>query len=118
MQPNTKLDQEPNPFEQSFSGAATTDEQQQEKKENRPTLPPVASITTPSANNPVIGGGLLPKEVSNQFTWDTLRTGPLSPSMLQGPANPDDYYGNNNKSKQNGTNFGSNSYLRSSYPGK
>jgi hypothetical protein len=42
----------------------------------------------------------------------------LSPSMLQGPANPDDYYGNNNKSKQNGTNFGSNSYLRSSYPGK
>lgn len=95
---STKLDQEPNPFEQSFSGVAAED-----KVKDKLKLPPVASITSPSpvlnssANNNnntsnVIGGGILPKEVSNQFTWDTLRTGPLSPSMLQGPANPDDYY--------------------------
>lgn len=95
---STKLDQEPNPFEQSFSGVAAED-----KVKDKLKLPPVASITSPSpvlnssanSNNNtsnVIGGGILPKEVSNQFTWDTLRTGPLSPSMLQGPANPDDYY--------------------------
>jgi len=30
--------------------------------------------------------------VSDQFNWDTLRTGPLSPSMLQGPAHRDEYY--------------------------
>lgn len=95
---STKLDQEPNPFEQSFSGVTAED-----KIKDKLKLPPVASITSPSPvlnsssnnnNNPsnVIGGGILPKEVSNQFTWDTLRTGPLSPSMLQGPANPDDYY--------------------------
>ncbi|CEP12080.1 hypothetical protein [Parasitella parasitica] len=94
---STKLDQEPNPFEQSFSGVTAED-----KVKDKLKLPPVASITSPSpvlsssSNNNstsnVIGGGILPKEVSNQFTWDTLRTGPLSPSMLQGPANPDDYY--------------------------
>lgn len=98
---STKLDQEPNPFEQSFSDVAAED-----KVKDKLKLPPVASITSPSpvlassSNNNnnnnntsnVIGGGILPKEVSNQFTWDTLRTGPLSPSMLQGPANPDEYY--------------------------
>lgn len=88
---STKLDQEPNPFEQSFSGAAAD-----EKSPTIVKLPPVASITSPvvkpSSVVPVIGGGILPKEVSNQFNWDTLRTGPLSPSMLQGPANPEEYY--------------------------
>jgi hypothetical protein len=95
---STKLDQEPNPFEQSFSGVAVDD-----KLKDKLKLPPVASITSPApvmnnltnnhANNTaVIGGGILPKEVTSQFAWDTLRTGPLSPSMLQGPANPDDYY--------------------------
>lgn len=87
---STKLDQEPNPFEQSFSGASVED------KASAIKLPPVASITSPAVKaasvTPVIGGGILPKEVSNQFNWDTLRTGPLSPSMLQGPANPEDYY--------------------------
>jgi hypothetical protein len=93
---SAKLDQEPNPFEQSFSGVQLTDK---DKKESKLTLPPVASITSTStkpvvapAVNPIIGGGILPKEVTNQFTWDSLRTGPLSPSMLQGPANPDEYY--------------------------
>ncbi|KAI9270901.1 hypothetical protein EDC94DRAFT_512212 [Helicostylum pulchrum] len=87
---STKLDQEPNPFEQSFSGVSVED------KASSIKLPPVASITSPAVKaasvTPVIGGGILPKEVSNQFNWDTLRTGPLSPSMLQGPANPEDYY--------------------------
>ncbi|KAG2233318.1 hypothetical protein BDF21DRAFT_368756 [Thamnidium elegans] len=87
---STKLDQEPNPFEQSFSGASVED------KANSIKLPPVASITSPAVKAasvvPVIGGGILPKEVSNQFNWDTLRTGPLSPSMLQGPAKTEEYY--------------------------
>ncbi|KAI7906778.1 uncharacterized protein BX663DRAFT_497557 [Cokeromyces recurvatus] len=104
---SAKLDQEPNPFEQSFSGAAVIDDKEKLK------LPPVASITSPShlknttttasavtaaaattttTTDNMIGGGILPKEVANQFTWDTLRTGPLSPSMLQGPANPNEYY--------------------------
>lgn len=105
---SSKLDQEPNPFEQSFSGAtaaaaacnsssSTSSTQKEYPKEksnqpetpNKPVLPPVASITSPAA--PLIGGGLLPKEVANQFQWDTLRTGPLSPSMLQGPAKPDNF---------------------------
>ncbi|CAO3697821.1 unnamed protein product [Rhizopus stolonifer] len=92
---SAKLDQEPNPFEQSFSGAQMSEK---DKKENKLTLPPVASITSPAmpmaapAGNPIIGGGVLPKEVTNQFTWDSLRTGPLSPSMLQGPAHPDEHY--------------------------
>ncbi|KAG1051367.1 hypothetical protein G6F43_006418 [Rhizopus delemar] len=99
---SAKLDQEPNPFEQSFSGV-----QIKEKKESKLTLPPVASITSPNVmpvdntnNNPIIGGGILPKEVTNQFTWDSLRTGPLSPSMLQGPANPDEYYSMKPKMQQ------------------
>ncbi|KAI7866606.1 hypothetical protein BDF14DRAFT_1810649 [Spinellus fusiger] len=80
---SSKLDQEPNPFEQSFSGAA------EKKDKEKPMLPPVASMTSPAVS--LIGGGVLPKEVTNQFTWDTLRTGPLSPSMLQGPTEPDEF---------------------------
>ncbi|ORE01709.1 hypothetical protein BCV72DRAFT_67849 [Rhizopus microsporus var. microsporus] len=105
---SAKLDQEPNPFEQSFSGAQLSDK---EKKEAKLTLPPVASITSPSpvmpistsAVNPIIGGGILPKEVTSQFAWDSLRTGPLSPSMLQGPANPDAYYAMKPKSNSTAT---------------
>ncbi|KAI7882680.1 hypothetical protein K492DRAFT_57953 [Lichtheimia hyalospora FSU 10163] len=58
---SSKLDQEPNPFEQSFSGVTAT---------TKPVLPPVSSITSPAP---------LQHEVN------TLRTGPLSPSMLPGP---------------------------------
>lgn len=108
LNPSAKLDQEPNPFEQSFSGAQLSDK---EKKEAKLTLPPVASITSPSsvmpistsAVNPIIGGGILPKEVTSQFAWDSLRTGPLSPSMLQGPANPDAYYAMKPKSNSTTT---------------
>lgn len=119
---STKLDQEPNPFEQSFSGAAVDD-----KLKDKLKLPPVASITSPSpvmnnvsnnhANNTaVIGGGILPKEVTSQFTWDTLRTGPLSPSMLQGPANPEDYYASNMIHNKPNSQLGPGSYsARSSF---
>jgi hypothetical protein len=119
---STKLDQEPNPFEQSFSGAAVDD-----KLKDKLKLPPVASITSPSpvmnnltnnhANNTaVIGGGILPKEVTSQFTWDTLRTGPLSPSMLQGPANPEEYYASNMIHNKPNSQLGSTSYsARSSF---
>lgn len=98
---SSKLDQEPNPFEQSFSGAAAAgianksdsrkeilnDKVGSQPEGSKPILPPVASITSPAP--PLIAGGVLPKDVTNQFAWDSLRTGPLSPSMLQGPARPD-----------------------------
>ncbi|KAL1926932.1 hypothetical protein VTP01DRAFT_5262 [Rhizomucor pusillus] len=98
---SSKLDQEPNPFEQSFSGAAAAgianksdsrkeilnDKMGSQPEGSKPILPPVASITSPAP--PLIAGGVLPKDVTNQFAWDSLRTGPLSPSMLQGPARPD-----------------------------
>ncbi|KAL0087243.1 hypothetical protein J3Q64DRAFT_1736051 [Phycomyces blakesleeanus] len=83
---SSKLDQEPNPFEKSFSGAAVVEKKD---KEPKPTLPPVASITSPAIS--LIGSGVLPKEVTNQFGWESLRTGPLSPSMLQGPTKPDEF---------------------------
>lgn len=118
---STKLDQEPNPFEQSFSGAST-EEKMMNNSSNKLTLPPVASLTSPAitksalnnGNGVVIGGGILPKEVANQFTWDTLRTGPLSPSMLQGPANPDDYYGKNASMPPNPTYSTRSSYATTS----
>lgn len=99
---SSKLDQEPNPFEKSFSGMAATSEgggsssssSKNESKENhphpetpKPVLPPVASITSPA----LIGGGVLPRDVASQFTWDSLRSGPLSPSMLQGPKQQQSY---------------------------
>ncbi|KAI8369840.1 hypothetical protein EDC96DRAFT_503553 [Choanephora cucurbitarum] len=111
---SSKLDQEPNPFEQSFSGITPTTTQpndnvaaMDEKAKDKLKLPPVASITSPAPiiNNSVIGGGILPKEVSNQFTWDTLRTGPLSPSMLAGPAKPDEYYSTAIPSKLGNTSY-------------
>ncbi|KAK1836264.1 transcription factor atf1 [Podospora conica] len=73
------LNLEPNPFEQSFSGAPETP--------GGTKLPPVASITSPSSLLP--GGGTTP------FPWgsNSLRTGPLSPAMLSGPTGSD-YFSN------------------------
>ncbi|EFX03755.1 bzip transcription factor [Grosmannia clavigera kw1407] len=70
------LSMEPNPFEQSFGGAPETP--------GGTKLPSVASLTSPSSLLP--GGGTTP------FNWGggSLRTGPLSPAMLSGPAG--DYY--------------------------
>lgn len=75
---NSHLNLEPNPFEQSFSGAPETP--------GGTKLPPVASITSPSSLLP--GGGTTP------FPWgsNSLRTGPLSPAMLSGPTS--DYFSN------------------------
>ncbi|KAF8429615.1 Aft1 HRA domain-containing protein [Tirmania nivea] len=64
-----RLDQEPNPFEQSFSvgnGDSTP----------KAILPPASAITSPA---PLIGG------TSTYNFMNSLRSGPLSPAMLQGP---------------------------------
>lgn len=83
---NTKLDEEPNPFEKSFSDlpvsatkAATAAQQQAAK----PVLPPVTAIESPSTGVPTL------KKATNidPYAWGSLRAGPLSPSMLQGPVN-------------------------------
>ncbi|KAK0638764.1 Aft1 HRA domain-containing protein [Cercophora newfieldiana] len=73
---NASLSLEPNPFEQSFGGAPDTP--------GGTKLPSVAALTSPSSLLP--GGGVTP------FPWGagSLRTGPLSPAMLSGPAN--DYF--------------------------
>lgn len=86
----TKLDQEPNPFEQSFSGASGSENANGAASNNKtPTkfvLPPAASIASPSPG--ILSKGIFPKDMAEQFAWDSLRTGPLSPSMLQRPADP------------------------------
>ncbi|KAG0248258.1 hypothetical protein BG011_000269 [Mortierella polycephala] len=81
MQACSKLDMEPNPFEQSFSGVSSdkADVTKNMKVETpKPVLPPIASMS----------GRLAPN--SEQFGWDaqSLRMGPLSPSMLEGPQDP------------------------------
>ncbi|PUU82852.1 hypothetical protein B9Z19DRAFT_1098978 [Tuber borchii] len=72
---HTRLDQEPNPFEQSF--ASTSDPLNTPKT----ILPPVTAITSPASLLPGGSGG-------SAFNWgaNSLRSGPLSPAMLQGPA--------------------------------
>ncbi|KAF8960958.1 hypothetical protein BGZ46_001465, partial [Entomortierella lignicola] len=76
LQARSKLDMEPNPFEQSFSGSATGTESTGET--SKPVLPPIASMS----------GRLAPN--TDQFGWSepSLRMGPLSPSMLEGPQDP------------------------------
>ncbi|KAH7137902.1 Aft1 HRA domain-containing protein [Dactylonectria macrodidyma] len=71
------LSLKPNPFKQSFGGAPETP--------GGTKLPSVAALTSPSS--------LLPGPNPTPFNWDevSLRTGPLSPAMLSGPAN--DYFG-------------------------
>ncbi|KAG0168571.1 hypothetical protein DFQ28_002534 [Apophysomyces sp. BC1034] len=71
---SAKLDQEPNPFEQSFSVATSTKDERKIDPGNKPTLPPI--------NNP---------STKDTITWNSLRTTPLSPSMLQGPANSEEF---------------------------
>ncbi|KAM3582325.1 Transcription factor, variant 2 [Umbelopsis sp. WA50703] len=83
-QASSKFDQEPNPFEQSFSGASDSpDMNANNGKSSKFVLPPAASIASPSTG---LTKGIFPKEITDQFGWDSLRTGPLSPSMLQKPA--------------------------------
>jgi len=73
------LSLEPNPFEQSFGGGT------QPETPGGTKLPSVAALTSPSS--------LLPGASATPFNWPggSLRTGPLSPAMLSGPAS--DYFG-------------------------
>ncbi|KAL3453587.1 Aft1 HRA domain-containing protein [Aspergillus insuetus] len=68
---------EPNPFEQSFGGSGETP--------GKSILPPVASITSPALPGASSAGGA--------YNWsNSLRSGPLSPAMLAGPAGGSDYF--------------------------
>ncbi|KAL4939042.1 Aft1 HRA domain-containing protein, partial [Aspergillus oleicola] len=68
---------EPNPFEQSFGGSGETP--------GKSILPPVASITSPAIPGATSSGGA--------YNWsNSLRSGPLSPAMLAGPAGGSDYF--------------------------
>ncbi|KAG2194872.1 hypothetical protein INT47_002666, partial [Mucor saturninus] len=64
--PTTKLEEEPNPFEQSFESTNIM---------QKPILPSVKSMDNPKPTRL--------DALENQ--WDSLRTGILSPSMLPGP---------------------------------
>ena len=69
---NTHFQLEPNPFEQSFGNPAA-------ETPGKQLLPPVASLTSPS---PLLPG-------STPGWSNSLRSGPLSPAMLAGPAGTD-----------------------------
>ncbi|KAG0244191.1 hypothetical protein BGW41_000178 [Actinomortierella wolfii] len=80
LQASSKLDMEPNPFEQSFSGMTgdkNTSSSSLKPETPKPVLPPIEAMS-----------GRLP--TGTEFAWDSqsLRMGPLSPSMLEGPQNP------------------------------
>ncbi|RIA93280.1 hypothetical protein C1645_735663 [Glomus cerebriforme] len=73
----SKHDLEPNPFEQSFSGANPLSESTGTNSP-KPSLPSVAQLASPSTGIPAN---------EDQYGWNlqSLRSGPLSPSMLAGP---------------------------------
>lgn len=67
---------EPNPFDKSFGA--------QDQTPGGTLLPPVASLTSPALPGSNNTGG---------YTWpNSLRSGPLSPAMLAGPAGSGDYF--------------------------
>ncbi|CAG8520682.1 2244_t:CDS:2 [Dentiscutata heterogama] len=72
----SKLDLEPNPFEQSFSGVAPIPSDVGTNSP-KPSLPPVSQIASPG----------IPGASDEQYGWSlqSLRSGALSPSMLTGP---------------------------------
>jgi ATF/CREB family transcription factor len=75
----SRLDQEPNPFEQSFASGGTSGASGDPLATPKAILPPVTAMTSPA---PLLGG--------SGYNWGphSLRSGPLSPAMLQGPTNP------------------------------
>lgn len=85
---SSQLSLEPNPFEQSFGTGGTVETPGGTK------LPSVAALTSPSS--------LLPGNGNTPFNWGggSLRTGPLSPAMLSGPAN--DYFGDTSHTLRSG----------------
>ncbi|KAG0215684.1 hypothetical protein BGX28_008930 [Mortierella sp. GBA30] len=84
LQACSKLDMEPNPFEQSFAGTRAEKSgtgigsAEGGSETPKPVLPSIASMSERLAPG------------TEQFGWDaqSLRMGPLSPSMLEGPKNP------------------------------
>lgn len=68
---------EPNPFEQSFSGANPLSESAGTNSP-KPCLPSVAELASPSP-------GIHANEEQYGWSLQSLRSGPLSPSMLAGP---------------------------------
>ncbi|GAW18569.1 hypothetical protein EKO27_g4795 [Xylaria grammica] len=85
---SSQLSLEPNPFEQSFGTGGTVETPGGTK------LPSLAALTSPSS--------LLPGNGSTPFNWGggSLRTGPLSPAMLSGPAS--DYFGDTSHTLRSG----------------
>jgi ATF/CREB family transcription factor len=77
--PKASLSLEPNPFEQSFGGSGPD-------TPGGTKLPSVAALASPSS--------MIPGAPGTPFNWPgSLRTGPLSPAMLSGPASTNDYFG-------------------------
>ncbi|KAL9105746.1 MAG: hypothetical protein Q9227_009134 [Pyrenula ochraceoflavens] len=71
---------EPNPFDKSFGAPS-------DQTPGGSLLPPVAALTSPAIGGTSNGGG---------YTWpNSLRSGPLSPAMLAGPAGSGDYFTDN-----------------------
>lgn len=71
---NSHFSLEPNPFEQSFGNPSTD-------TPGKSLLPPVAALASPAIPGISASGG---------FNWaNSLRSGPLSPAMLAGPAGND-----------------------------
>ena len=85
---SSQLSLEPNPFEQSFGTGGTVETPGGTK------LPSLAALTSPSS--------LLPGNGNTPFNWGggSLRTGPLSPAMLSGPAT--DYFGDTSHTLRSG----------------
>lgn len=92
-----QLSLEPNPFEQSFGTGGSSGTGAAAGTVETPggtKLPSVASLTSPSS--------LLPGNGNTPFNWGggSLRTGPLSPAMLSGPAN--DYFSDTSHTLRSG----------------
>ncbi|RDW91265.1 hypothetical protein BP5796_02430 [Coleophoma crateriformis] len=78
----SNLSYETNPFEHSFAAGGVNGAGQQTPG-GTIKLPSVNALTSPAGP---FGSGVTP------FSWGGLRSGPLSPAMLSGPAK-DDYFG-------------------------
>lgn len=79
--PGSHLSTEANPFEFSFAGGQNGANVAGDQTPGGTKLPSVAALTSPAG---LLGG--------TPTFWSGLRSGPLSPAMLSGPAK-DDYFG-------------------------
>jgi len=92
------LDSEPNPFERSFSGKTPYEMVQMNRRARSisPKSSHGAAMPLPGHQSKLPPFGTMSTPSNDFFDWglggtDSLRSGPLSPSMLNGPA-----YGNSN----------------------